>query len=338
MMLKNCFKSKKIKNNNKPENKKKDELIRRNSTHKFVSTDDNVWKNESVKTIESVDIEIPLKIVKTLQALNKKFSDVEFSILCKTKYVDDKFIVDENDIFIPEQKVTSAGVDYKEDNSQYNTVIHKHPNGCKNFSNTDREYINSNFDFSYLWVDNKLEKGLMRIKTEYGYVQVNVKFNVHEENLDVYLPEGYEEKIIRGAGGIVSAHYMHGNWNGGWNGGWQGNVYYGNNQKYNNRTENFFGKKSELNDIKNDAEKLNKAIEEELDLMGIEGTILDPNMVDLIGDSSDRDIEFFPDFDSNNKEHSRSHVDAVGELDFEFSKCISAFADDETDLSQRGGV
>jgi hypothetical protein len=95
--------------------------------------------------------------------------------------------------------VTAAHIDYEEDNIDFNTVIHKHPDNCMSFSGTDEKYINSNFDFSLLWVNKKLHIGYIKINCDHisKGLFVRLNLNIKQDSYSEYLPKEAEEKIIK---------------------------------------------------------------------------------------------------------------------------------------------
>ncbi len=150
----------------------------------------------SLVRLDKIEYILPLKIESVLRGLSLKYRDVEFSIFAKT-YFDSKnnfYISDPDDIFIPKQTVSRAHIKYEEDNLEYNTVFHKHPDGCKRFSGTDKNYINSNFKFSILWVDDNFSEAIVNLKLEDG-VFVEIPLSVRREHTIPTFPAIAEEKI-----------------------------------------------------------------------------------------------------------------------------------------------
>jgi len=99
--------------------------------------------------------------------IDKKI-DTEFSILFKGMWYKSVFIVSP-DFYIPEQEVSSASVDYKEDlaikrQEGFNVVLHKHPKSLTSFSSADYDSINQNFDCSLLLADKKITEATLLIK------------------------------------------------------------------------------------------------------------------------------------------------------------------------------
>jgi hypothetical protein len=117
-------------------------------------------------------IVVPSFIRKVMNGLNDVFKTSEFSIFCKTNWnADAEAFVIEEEYYIPQQEVSTAHIDYKEDPGlQFNTVLHRHPAGCANFSGTDERYINANFRFSLLWTDRSIVKAIATLPVgNYGF-------------------------------------------------------------------------------------------------------------------------------------------------------------------------
>jgi len=94
--------------------------------------------------------------------------DTEFSILFKGMWYKSVFVVS-SEYYIPEQEVSSASVDYKEDlaikrQEGFNVVMHKHPKSITSFSSADYDSINQNFDCSLLLADKKFTEATLLIK------------------------------------------------------------------------------------------------------------------------------------------------------------------------------
>ena len=130
---------------------------------------DQYLVSDGMNVVTKIIINIPEKIEDIMKEINsnKELGSVEFSILCKSKKEvkiqgDSLLVYLEDDFFIPEQEVSSASIEYLEDNVKYDTVIHKHPSGCRAFSATDKEFINSNFMYSLLFVDGSFHTGNCR--------------------------------------------------------------------------------------------------------------------------------------------------------------------------------
>ena len=127
--------------------------------------------NSTLMVIDTLYILVPFSVKALMYQMNQKHKTDEFSIFAKTEFdeTENMFIMSD-DVMIPEQKVSCAEVDYTpgDDDLSYNTVIHRHPSGCKRFSKTDTDFINRNFKFSLLWVDFSFAYGLANIKITDG--------------------------------------------------------------------------------------------------------------------------------------------------------------------------
>lgn len=69
---------------------------------------------------------------------------------------------------LPTQEVTGASIkfiDYRSDTEVFNSVVHRHPHGCRHFSGVDNEYVNKDFDVSFLFLQGgELPSGIINIK------------------------------------------------------------------------------------------------------------------------------------------------------------------------------
>jgi hypothetical protein len=146
-----------------------------------------VWDNPDVKIISCVETIITQPIKNIMYKLDKIFTDVEFSIFCN-HHVKNNFLYIGPKFFIPKQKVSRVAIDYIDDAPEnFNVVIHKHPSGCKEFSETDKKYINRNFDISILYLDSCFSSGKYRLNTEFGFSHLNLKIvtEIHDIRLSI---------------------------------------------------------------------------------------------------------------------------------------------------------
>jgi proteasome lid subunit RPN8/RPN11 len=153
---------------------------------------------------KDIIIVVPEKIEDILKELDIRFRHVEYSIFCQSDRIetselgDTLFIYLKDTYYIPEQSVSAAFVNYEEDHKDYDTVIHKHPDGCMSFSGTDREFINSNFDYSLLFVNKSFQTGNARIPINSEktiYITMSAKVKVERIIKRVEIPEDQLAKI-----------------------------------------------------------------------------------------------------------------------------------------------
>lgn len=105
--------------------------------------DEIIYTGVKAKPI-SISNEVYWKIRKTMQII----TDLEWSAFLNT---DDDNVVDS--IYFPKQKGTKTTVDFDEDDElihNYRGIIHSHHNMRMGFSSTDKEGINTSYDFSIL--------------------------------------------------------------------------------------------------------------------------------------------------------------------------------------------
>ncbi|MFA6694986.1 MAG: hypothetical protein WCR85_00015 [Sphaerochaeta sp.] len=121
-----------------------------------ISSGPEVFK-ASVNVQDIPEVCMPPSILSLCNALQSKYSGLEFSILLKGGWAKNGFVVECEDYVIPKQTVGGASVDYDtEDMSRlcaegYNCVLHSHPMNMNVFSGTDENSINVNFDASVLY-------------------------------------------------------------------------------------------------------------------------------------------------------------------------------------------
>ena len=143
------------------------------------------WVNRGVTIVKSIPCVIPLFMEELMATINRKFSNVEFSIFAKSYYDEERkkiFLTEE--YYIPKQEVTFAGVDYNEGPPEgFNTVIHKHPSGISHFSSTDDTYINQNHDYSLLWTGGRFVSGQVRFRSMFGMSKLPV--TIEKEWVDI---------------------------------------------------------------------------------------------------------------------------------------------------------
>lgn len=163
---------------------------------------DNTWTNIQSVPVKSIPCIIKDDLLSKLIKIENKITarthkSLEFGCYVKGKISNGKLIVDEENIYIPKQSVTSASIEFKEEvpDSSYNGVIHRHPNGCLQFSGVDDKYINSNFQFSLLFVQRTVRCGIINVMTDFGLkIQVPLDIIVISDDSDINI-DGITEKI-----------------------------------------------------------------------------------------------------------------------------------------------
>lgn len=166
--------------NHKEDKKKKQKIYKYKANN-----NDGVWDSgisciDACPHTKGVCVNISADVYYKLRHLQDMFRDVEFTVYANAeKNEDGTYYI--TDIVIPKQKVGMASVDDIEIDGHYNTIIHKHPGDSPGgFSHVDKEYANSNHDFSILIGSTNLNNiiGAARILTEckkYMRVPIEVK-------------------------------------------------------------------------------------------------------------------------------------------------------------------
>jgi len=143
------------------------------------------WES-GIKILKKIDVVIPLKLLLICNQIADKVQGDEFSIVTNIQEKDETEISLSDEFYIPKQRVSHSNIEYLPDDYKYNCVIHRHPDGCNSFSNTDQEYINQNFELSILYTKRDgFVNGLYNLRHENGYliqipVDIFVDYNIDE--------------------------------------------------------------------------------------------------------------------------------------------------------------
>ena len=142
------------------------------------------WES-GIKILDKMDVIIPAKLLFVCDKIAGKVHSDEFSIVTNIKEKDDNTLILCEEYYIPKQKVASTSIEYLPDEYNFNTVIHRHPNGMNSFSSTDRNYINQNFELSILYTrEDGFVNGVYNLKLDHYLVQIPV---------EIYIDYGLEE-------------------------------------------------------------------------------------------------------------------------------------------------
>lgn len=186
----------------KKSKKTKEDIIAPISYKPSPSISREVWDTEQI--VDNIKIIIDAKVDMVIKALALKHKNYEFSILLKysKKFDKTELIYFIEDYVIPKQEIETASVNFSEDLLPYKQqgylgIMHKHPDGLKTFSMSDKQTINSNFDISILYVndlDNNYPIATVKIPIyEDKYILIDVKdIEVSYESLN--LPNNITEK------------------------------------------------------------------------------------------------------------------------------------------------
>lgn len=148
-----------------------------------IKIEGDTWIRQDMVPITKIKCYVPdelYSVIKNIEAsVNRKFgSSNEFSIYIHGEFDEEGDLIVSPDYYIPKQRVGGASVDYLEEpEAYYNGCLHKHPTGCTSFSGTDKKYINSNFEFSLLYVNQKIHTGIINIKY-FGNRRVQIPLDI----------------------------------------------------------------------------------------------------------------------------------------------------------------
>lgn len=142
------------------------------------------WES-GLKILKRMQVVIPLKLLLVCNQIADKIED-EFSIVTNILEKDDTELTLSEEFYIPKQIVSHSSIDYLPDEYHFNTVIHRHPDGCNGFSSTDQNYINQNFELSILYTKRDgFVAGQYNLRHENGYliqlpVEIFVDYGIDE--------------------------------------------------------------------------------------------------------------------------------------------------------------
>jgi len=142
------------------------------------------WES-GLKILKRMQVVIPLKLLLVCNQIAEKIDD-EFSMVSNITEKDDTELTLSEDFYIPKQIVSHSSIDYLPDEYHFNTVIHRHPDGCNSFSSTDQNYINQNFELSILYTKRDgFVAGQYNLRHESGYliqlpVEIFVDYGIDE--------------------------------------------------------------------------------------------------------------------------------------------------------------
>ena len=135
----------------------------------------STWESD-LKIIDKIKVIVPLKILLVCNSIVAKLDGEEFSIVTNIQSKTSDTITLSDDYYIPKQKVTAGSIEYLPDEYSHTVVIHRHPDNLNNFSRTDNEFINQNFELSLLYTEKEyFVNGIFNLKYEDAIIPVPVK-------------------------------------------------------------------------------------------------------------------------------------------------------------------
>jgi len=172
-------------NDLKPDGKPKKDKHHKASKSEVIFTEKREAWESGIKVLDKMDVIIPAKLLFVFDKIAGKVHNDEFSIVTNIKEKDEATLILSEEYYIPKQKVANTSIEYLPDDYNFNTVIHRHPNGMNNFSSTDRNYINQNFELSILYTrEDGFVNGVYNLRLDNYLVQIPV---------EIYIDYGLEE-------------------------------------------------------------------------------------------------------------------------------------------------
>lgn len=143
----------------------------------------------SIEVIDKFEIKIPENLKKVCSYMGTQLT-TEYAILTNIESINEDKITLKNEFYIPKQSVSYSFI--KIDSSDinvknYDTIIHRHPNGCHYFSTTDNEHINLNFKVSILFTKEKnFIKGIYNLPVgKRKFFQIENDFEIISNDIEI---------------------------------------------------------------------------------------------------------------------------------------------------------
>lgn len=155
---------------------------------------DVVWTNPDIQTLyPPLKCYVPYSLVMKMRTIEQAVnSRLEFGAYLKGSFIDGSLYVGE-EFNVCKQSVTPTNIDFEDAAPEgYNGVIHRHPNGIMDFSGTDRSSINQNHEFSLLYVNNEIIKGIINISLPNTQTRIQLPLTIQVIHPSI---EGLEEEI-----------------------------------------------------------------------------------------------------------------------------------------------
>ncbi len=159
-----------------------------NKLYKKDKTDKKDCWDSELKVVSCVTVIVPVKLLLVCNHIASRVNGDEFSIVTdiENKTID-KIVLSEK-YYIPKQLVSEGSIEYLPDDYHHKVVIHRHPDGINNFSRTDQDFINQNFELSLLYTQrDEFVNGLYNLKADEAIVPVPVQVEIEDgiEELDL---------------------------------------------------------------------------------------------------------------------------------------------------------
>ena len=165
----------------------------------FPPSNKRAW-NSGVKHRTNISVFVPYSLFYKIGKINEKVEEkigenYEFSVILSGEWEGLSFILTDK-IFIPAQEVEFSSVDFKKKalpkGDMWNAIIHKHPSGVVNFSDSDIETLSKNFDVSMLFLNGAITLATARANINgeyYLFLDNQVEVIVEAPEIDVQVPD-----------------------------------------------------------------------------------------------------------------------------------------------------
>lgn len=143
----------------------------------------------SIEVIEKFNVKIPENLNRLCDYMATQLT-TEYAILTNIASIEEDVITLKEEFYIPKQTVSTSfiTIDSSDTNiKNYDTIIHRHPDGCHWFSTTDKEHINLNFKNSILYTKAQdFVKGIYNLAvSKRKFFQIENKFEIVPNDIQV---------------------------------------------------------------------------------------------------------------------------------------------------------
>lgn len=143
----------------------------------------------SIEVIDKFNVKIPENLNKLCDYIATQLT-TEYAILTNIASIEEDVITLKEEFYIPKQTVSTSfiTIDSSDTNiKNYDTIIHRHPDGCHYFSTTDNDHINLNFKNSILYTKAKnFVKGIYNLPiSKRKFFQIENEFEIIENDIEV---------------------------------------------------------------------------------------------------------------------------------------------------------
>ena len=157
--------------------------------------------NTGLRIHRTIDIVLPVSIAQVMLGIAEHLKkSLEFGLYLKGQWDQQNgaVIIEDDQYYFPQQETTSTSIRFLEEppGPEWNVVIHRHPQGCRSFSGTDRNSINEEFLASILFIPpGDFPQAIVNIPLAPG-IKFQVEAKVELDEPAIELPEEIRDSLV----------------------------------------------------------------------------------------------------------------------------------------------